>query len=558
MNMPVLSTTYLYDALSSARALIERLAALRQPGHAVAAALVFASLPISLSVVRFGLNVLRRKLAARRGLYITSDGGKSRIPIPGLPDAGFVARYLLGDTRELLAAPNLVAYQEQQIAKLGMIHGLRDLGGAPGVVVGDPRALYYLCTTRGYGTTKSPELTSQFAFVAGRMGMLAAEHDLHRVHRRIVNPVFNMKTLKQLVPTMESSFDELEAILDKAAEGQVAVEFQDLATSLVLNVIGRTALATEFNALRPGAPSALTEAYAILTQVFQFNAWNFTRDAFPILNWLPVRRNRDLLAARKLVFGRVESILRDMAAAQAAGRDLNNGGPASLVATLMEAAQGEDGKLSPRELRDELLTFLVAGHETSANLLGMIGYFLAKHPEIQAKLAADLDQNGTESEYLMDVINESIRLHSPAYSTMRMAAEDLQVPLTSGGTMHMPKGARLFYPIQAIHTNPAIWGPDAEVFRPERWSDEVHVATTPTDTLPEGKTRLIPPYGFMPFLGGSRACIGRAFAILEIKLFVARLFTRYSVRLADPKFVPTIEYTVTAKAAEVPLVFSRR
>ncbi|KAI9175236.1 hypothetical protein H9P43_006597 [Blastocladiella emersonii ATCC 22665] len=561
--MAVLSTTALYVALPSlARGVVSTL---RRPTPALGAWLAVAllTLPITFSAVQFALVVVQRKWSARRGLYITSRDGTRR-PVPGLLDASYVERYLTGDTRKILAAPSLVVYQQQQIAKYGTVHTLRDPGGAPGVVVADPRALHYLCTARAYATVKPPELARLFVFAGGQGGMLALEGDAHKVHRRVVIPLFNMKVLKQLVPTMHAAFDELEAILDRvAAAGEKSVDFQDLATRVTLNVIGRTALATEFDALRPGSPSTLTSSFAFLMRIFEYSTWNFVRDALPVLTYLPLPYNRKLWAARAVNFDNVDAILRRVASERAGGgRPISADAAAApsmpLFTAFLDAVDGSNGSLTLHDMRDELLTFLGAGHETSSNLLGMLGYFLAKHPRVQAKLAADVDAFGVDSAYLGDVVNEALRVHSPAYSTMRLAAEDLQVPLTSGETLHVPKGLRLFYPIQAIHTNPELWGPDAHEFRPERWSDEVHVATTPTETLPAGKSRLIPPYGFYPFLGGPRACIGRAFAMLEIKHFVARLVARYTVRLADPKFVPTIEYKINARATEVPLVFARR
>ncbi|KAI9175314.1 hypothetical protein H9P43_006675 [Blastocladiella emersonii ATCC 22665] len=562
--MPVISTTYLHDAVQDVLAmamplahdLTDRLVSTPRPVLALAAAAALIGLPVSHALTSFLVRVVRAKSAARRGLYITSRDGARR-PVPGFEGAGFVERYLTGDIPAVLATPNFVVYNERQLAKLGPVHMHRDLGGAPAIVVADPRALYYLCTTRAYSTVKPPEAARQFTFITGDQGMLVLEGDAHKAHRKLINPVFNLKTMKQLVPVMEAAFDELESLLDQSAAAGAVVDFQDLATSVTLNVIGRAALATDFDALRPGKPSPLTSAYEVVMRVSGITAWNVLCDAFPSLMRLPIRRNREMHAARKLVGSSVDGILLETQADLAAGRAVNGGMP-SLVATLMAAAQGGDSKLTMRELRDELLTFLAAGHETSANLFGMIGYYLAKHPEVQDKLAAEVDAHGADSTYLADVVNEALRLHSPAYATSRVATEDLAVPLTSGGTLHLPKGLVIYYPIQAIHTNPQLWGADAATFRPERWSNEVHHATMPTESIPAGKSRLIPPYGFMPFLGGARACIGRAFAIMEVKLFTARLVSRYSWRLADPEFVPQIVFTVTAKAAEVPLVFAVR
>jgi cytochrome P450 len=179
-------------------------------------------------------------------------------------------------------------------------------------------------------------------------------------------------------------------------------------------------------------------------------------------------------------------------------------------------------------IRDQLLTLIIAGHDTSTALLSWTLYLLSNHPEVQARVQAELDsvlgsappslaQLGQLS-YLEQVINETLRLYPPIHLGSRIAAEDLEFQ-----GHHIPTGQRVLYSIYLTQRDPRYWDKPAE-FCPERFAPAL--------------SRQHLPYTFQPFGGGSRNCIGMAFAQVEVKVVLARIlqhfdlrFTGHSVRL---------------------------
>ena len=186
------------------------------------------------------------------------------------------------------------------------------------------------------------------------------------------------------------------------------------------------------------------------------------------------------------------------------------------------------------ELVDQCMTFLVAGHETTAVALTWAAWLLARHPAREARLVDELHaharQQGEEGggdgdgrwsmaglarlPYLDAVCKEALRLFPPAPLTFREAAADDALP---GGT-RVAKGTVLFLSPGVMGRLPRFWGDDADAFRPERWLG----AATKGKAFP-------PPFAFLPFLAGERGCIGQRFALLEMKAVLAALLPRFAL-----------------------------
>ena len=180
-------------------------------------------------------------------------------------------------------------------------------------------------------------------------------------------------------------------------------------------------------------------------------------------------------------------------------------------------AAGEDGEgMSDAELRDTMLTFLFAGHETTSLALTYTAYLLAEHPDVQRRLAAELDDAlGGDPPDVLDlpsldlldsVCRESLRLYPPAYVVFRETRE----PVDLGG-YRVPADTKLTLPQFKIHRDER-WFDDPDAFRPDRWTDEFEAA--------------LPDYAYFPFGGGPRHCIGMRFARMELKLVLATLLRR--------------------------------
>ena len=234
------------------------------------------------------------------------------------------------------------------------------------------------------------------------------------------------------------------------------------------------------------------------------------------------RRARARLDA--VVFG----IIAERRAAEARGEPVDRG---DLLSMLLEARDDEDGSgaaLTDDELRDEVMTLFLAGHETTASALSWTWYLLAKNPGVQARLHAELDAvlgagdarraPGVDDlaalPYTRAVVAESMRLFPPAYAIGRLCVERT----TLGGYAVEPGWGVLTSPWLA-HRD-ARWWPEPARFRPERWLDPAEEAERPR-------------FAYFPFGGGSRICIGEPFAWTEAMLVLATLAGRWAVRLVE-------------------------
>jgi cytochrome P450 len=216
---------------------------------------------------------------------------------------------------------------------------------------------------------------------------------------------------------------------------------------------------------------------------------------------------------------------------------------------MLMAVRDEDGSAMTRmQLRDEAVTLLLAGHETTAIALSWTWYLLARHPEIdeqvgrEARAAADgrpLTAADLGSLPLTErAINESLRLYPPAYTIGREAVRDCEVagvPVRTGTT--------LFISPWVVHRD-ARWFDDPDRFDPDRWDGDL--------------ARRLPKYAYMPFGGGPRLCIGNRFALMEAVLLLATIARRYRFTTLDP--TPPVPFpTVTLRPRDgVPVVLERR
>ncbi|MCG2787938.1 MAG: cytochrome P450 [Anaerolineae bacterium] len=183
-----------------------------------------------------------------------------------------------------------------------------------------------------------------------------------------------------------------------------------------------------------------------------------------------------------------------------------------------------DAGLPGERIRDQMLTMLIAGHDTSTALLAWVFALLGQHPEIHARLVRQLDESEADSRprLLDEVIKETLRLYPPIHIGNRIAAEEV----TFGEGETIPTGARMFYSIYLTQRDPSIWE-NADQFCPERFA---------RGRTPLGSTgQATPPMSFIPFGGGPRACIGAAFGQAEARIVIARLLERFDFEPIHPE-----------------------
>ncbi|KAI9216130.1 cytochrome P450 [Blastocladiella britannica] len=531
-------------------------------------AVVVAAVPAIYIVAKYAAAQIRNRRSRRYMAIVDPKTGK-RSAVPG-PPTSLLQILTVGQVPEMIAAPTITDHHAQLMAEYGPVVRTTYFAGAPLLILSDPKLLHAMMTVKSHDFSPTEEARAVFTLAAGPRGMIVVEGDVHRAHRRLVSPIFNLKVLKPLLPVMQSTFSELEQVI-RSGNGTM-IDFHPLSVKTTLNVIGRTALDTDFDALLDRA-HAVHWAYSRIVAAFTFDLFHTLWRAVPGFRYLPLPGNISLAKARSIVFGRVSDIMR----AKMDGHSLH-AAPAkstdrpSLVAALFDelSRDSESATFTFEDVHNELLTFLAAGHETSSNLLSMIVYRLAHHPEIQAKLLRELESADPEDygqcTYLNWVINEGLRLHSPVFMTGRKSKCAAALPLSDGRTLQVPKDTMMFIPIQAIHRSTAIYGSDANTFRPERWAG-LRVAASVTDIPSEEEqaasgSKTLHPFQFFPFGGGQRACIGRQFALMEIRLLVASLVRAFRIEIPSKSPLataePEIKYGLTASPVALPLCFTPR
>ncbi len=194
-----------------------------------------------------------------------------------------------------------------------------------------------------------------------------------------------------------------------------------------------------------------------------------------------------------------------------------------------------DANLPDKIIRDQMLTMLIAGHDTSTALLAWIFALLGQHPDVTARLVRDLDEgeDGKNPPLLDQVIKETLRLYPPIHIGNRIAAQDV----TFGEGQTIPAGSRMFYSIYLTQRDPAIWeNPDQ--FQPERFA---------RGSAPHSKAQTASEKtgaSFIPFGGGPRACIGAAFGQAEARIVVTQLLKTFDFQLLTKNIHPHMGATL--------------
>ncbi|MGW0283511.1 cytochrome P450 [Streptomyces sp. NPDC003236] len=234
-----------------------------------------------------------------------------------------------------------------------------------------------------------------------------------------------------------------------------------------------------------------------------------------------------------------------------AARRRSGGGDGDLLDRMLDTTHPETGeRLSAENVRKQVITFLVAGHETTSGALSFALYYLARHPEVAARARAEVDrvwgdtpEPGYEQvaklRYVRRVLDESLRLWPTAPAYAREARQDTVL----AGEHPMRRGAWALVLLPLLHRDPEVWGEDAERFDPDRFE--------------AGAVRGRAPHTFKPFGTGARACIGRQFALHEATLVLGLLLRRYELG-ADPAYRLQVTERLTVMPEGLRLRLERR
>jgi cytochrome P450 len=375
------------------------------------------------------------------------------------------------------------------------------VGGERVVVFSQPEHLHAILVEHADSFYKDADYTDEKRGLARFVGqgLITSDGALWKKQRKLVAPAFHAKRIATYADTMTTYTTSL---IDMWRDGETRDIAKEMA-ALTIRIVGKTLFdvdATGENAAPVlSAMETIQESQGTLTLVPE---------------WIPtpanLRKKRSLRELDRLVYGII------------AERQANEGDRGDLLSMLVAARDEHGQPMDTRQIRDEAVTLFLAGHETTANTLNWTFTLLAQNPEIEAALHAELDAVlGDRAPTLADldrlpyteqIIKESMRLYPPAWSVGRVAIEDVTI-----GEWTLPKGTRAGIVTYMTHHDPSLWE------QPERFD--------PSRFGPERESK-IPKYAYLPFGGGPRVCIGNHFAMMEAKLLLAGIASRYQLRLA--------------------------
>lgn len=366
-------------------------------------------------------------------------------------------------------------------------------------------------------------------------GLLTNEGDSWLRQRRLIQPAFHRQRLAAFGELMASATTDLLArwdALDPAAPLDVAHEMMRLTQRIVGLALFSIDLSAE-------TTDRIGEAFTTVNTLIT----DFASLPFPPLA-VPTPRNRRLREASLTLDRIVRGIIARRRTASENGEE-----PGDLLALLLHARDADTGEGMPDDqVRDEVMTLLLAGHETTANLLAWTWHLLAQHPAAERRLHGELDavlagaapsvDQFAALPYTRMVLDEVLRLYPPAWAVTRNAiAAD-----TLAGCA-IPAGGFIMLSPYVTHRLPRYWD-DPEAFEPERFTPQRAAAR--------------PRFAYFPFGGGPRQCIGNSFALMEAQIALATIAQRYRLRPLPGRRVEPEPLITLRPRGGLPMLLERR
>jgi unspecific monooxygenase len=397
-----------------------------------------------------------------------------------------------------------------------------------------------LCDEHRFHKGLSPALVSLRQFAGdGLFTAYDAEPSWQLAHDLLI-PAFTKQAMQRYHPIMLATAAELFAFWD-ARDGQADVS-RDM-TRLTMETLSRAAFSHDFGSFTSAQPHPFVTAMVAALRTGQRKGVVRT---LPFSGPLLRRMDRRNQPHDAYVAGMVDDLVAER-------RRCGHSGPDDLLSLMLDHAHPVTGeRLTDLNIRYQILTFLVAGHETTSGALSFALYYLSRHPSVLARarretdevLGPDPDAEPTYEQvsrfrHLRRVLDESLRLWPTAPAFSRSPRSPTTVGADVGGPWPMRPEDWALVVLPLVHRDAAAWGEDAGEFDPDRF-------------LPE-RSRGRAPHSYKPFGTGERACIGRQFALHEAVLVLARIVHRYDLQ-ADPDY----ELQVTERLTLMPKGFRLR
>jgi cytochrome P450 len=400
------------------------------------------------------------------------------------------------------------------------------------LLLAHPHHIQDVMSRRFRNYNKQTRLFIRLQQVVGQ-GLLTSDGDLWHRQRRLAQPAFHSKHMTGFVETMCDCIQDALHDAEPFADSDEPMDMLDAMSHLTMRVVSRTLLSAD-----------ITDETAIVAEALEFMVpymMDTNNRLFSPDNWFPTARKR-----------KFKRYLKDMDAVvmgfiQQRRNDTNP--PPDLLSLLMAAQDEDDGqKMSDRQLRDEVMTMFLAGHETTAVAVSWAFYLISTHPVVGRRIQKELDDvlgcraatfdDVSALTYTRQVLLETMRLYPPVFILGRRACEDDVI-----GGQAIRKGEVTMFSPWLTHRHRDFW-PNPEAFDPDRFHPDL-----------EKKHH---PFAYLPFGGGPRRCIGQNFALMEGVLILAAFLQRFEVHLA-PGYQPKLGIALTLRPVEgLPVHLIRR
>lgn len=390
------------------------------------------------------------------------------------------------------------------------------IGAWPALLVNNPEDIEYVLVKNHRGFTKNRHFWRYVRAIFGT-GLLTAKGDDWQRQRRLNAPAFSGQRLAGYGAVMVRHANTTLKGWKPGERMDVHAEIMALTLEIAAETLFGTSVTRDVAAIEQSTNVLMAEISARLRRPF------FIPDGIPIPGNVRYRR-----ALRRID----QLVARIIAERRQSGEDRGD------LLSLLLLARYENGEpMSGRQIRDEVVTMLLAGHETTALALSWSCYLLSRHPAIEARLAAEVREVlGTRAPTLDDlprlpvceqVINEAMRLYPPAWAIGREAIEPCEI-----GGYRVPAGMTIFISPWVMHRDARYFDHPNE-FRPDRWAS--------------GLAKQLPRFAYMPFGGGPRVCIGNRFAMMEAVLILAMIAQHFVLEGQNERPEPFPSITLRPK-----------
>ncbi|KAI6037481.1 cytochrome P450 [Pisolithus marmoratus] len=453
---------------------------------------------------------------------------------------------LFGVGKELSRSPDTGAMFEAWSKEYGVAYAIPMICGQKRIILCDPKAIAYLFPKDTWSYVGIPGHKASQARTIGK-GLIWAEEESHRRQRRSIGPSFNSTAVRKSIPAIHKTVDKVkvawEASIDVNQGRSVVLDVQKWMNFVSLDSFGIAGFSYDFGSL-DGKPNAMISVLDTLGAPSSQNVWDnsvfLLALVFPIVLNVPTSRGK-ILAKLRARLSEICDVIIDEAVKE---KERASDDKTSTINLLLKAeGEGSSQRITREEVLAQMRILFIASYETTSITMTWALLELARHPDIQTKLREELlsfggepsyDQLTTGFPYLDAVVQETLRIHPAAPDFIRQADEDDVIPLsepvqTASGevvdSIAIERGTVIGISISCVNCSEAIWGPDAKIFRPERWLEADGVTRKAQEV--KGYRHLL------TFGDGPRSCIGKLFAIAEIKMLLAVLVKNFVLEMRD-------------------------